>query len=137
MAAACIVLNGPSCSGKSSIAAALQERWPRPLQSTGIDTFLASQSERFFWVVPQQPAWLERALSRASVLWVGVHCPLETIEQRERERGDRPVGAARGHWRLTHSFRGYDATVDTSSSAPEACAAEIEDRFRDRFPGAR
>ena len=48
MAAACIVLNGPSCSGKSSIAAALQERWPRPLQSTGIDTFLASQSDRFF-----------------------------------------------------------------------------------------
>ena len=48
MAAVCIVLNGPSCSGKSSIAAALQDRWPRPLQSTGIDTFLASQSERFF-----------------------------------------------------------------------------------------
>ena len=48
MAAACIVLNGPSSSGKSSIAAALQERWPRPLQSTGIDTFLTSQSERFF-----------------------------------------------------------------------------------------
>ena len=40
--------NGPSCSGKSSIAAALQDRWPRPLQSTGVDTFLASQSERFF-----------------------------------------------------------------------------------------
>ena len=48
MAAACIVLNGPSCSGKSSIAAALQDRWPRPLQSTGVDTFLASQSGRFF-----------------------------------------------------------------------------------------
>jgi len=193
VAAACIVLNGPSCSGKSSIAAALQERWPRPLQSTGIDTFLASQSDRFFaidgtltdgiswvpttvdgmpaydivagelglgmirashaywsacveagldqviddvWVVPQQPAWLKRALSRASVLWVGVHCPLETLEQRERDRGDRPVGAARGHHRLTHSFRGYDMTVDTSTSTPEACAAVIEDRFGDRFPGA-
>jgi chloramphenicol 3-O phosphotransferase len=48
MTAACIVLNGTSCSGKSSIAAALQEIWPRPLQVTGIDTFLASQSKRFF-----------------------------------------------------------------------------------------
>ena len=48
MTATCIVLNGTSCSGKSSIAAALQERWPRPLQVTGIDTFLASQSKRFF-----------------------------------------------------------------------------------------
>ena len=48
MTATCIVLNGTSCSGKSSIAAALQELWPRPLQVTGIDTFLASQSQRFF-----------------------------------------------------------------------------------------
>src|SRR5436190_13802370 len=48
MTAVCIVLNGTSCSGKSSIAAALQEIWPRPLQVTGIDTFLASQSQRFF-----------------------------------------------------------------------------------------
>jgi chloramphenicol 3-O phosphotransferase len=48
MTATCIVLNGTSCSGKSSIAATLQELWPRPLQVTGIDTFLAAQSKRFF-----------------------------------------------------------------------------------------
>src|SRR5215472_19226398 len=48
MTATCIVLNGTSCSGKSSIATALQELWPRPLQVTGIDTFLAAQSKRFF-----------------------------------------------------------------------------------------
>ena len=48
MTVTCIVLNGTSCSGKSSIAAALQELWPGPLQVTGIDTFLAAQSERFF-----------------------------------------------------------------------------------------
>jgi chloramphenicol 3-O phosphotransferase len=48
MTATCIVLNGTSSSGKSSIAAALQELWPMPLQVTGIDTFLAAQSKRFF-----------------------------------------------------------------------------------------
>ena len=48
MTATCIVLNGTSSSGKSSIAAALQELWPGPLQVTGIDTFLTAQSERFF-----------------------------------------------------------------------------------------
>ena len=48
MTATCMVLNGTSCSGKSSIAATLQELWPRPLQVTGIDTFLAAQSKRFF-----------------------------------------------------------------------------------------
>lgn len=48
MTATCIVLNGTSCSGKSSIAAVLQRLWPRPLQVTGIDTFLAAQGARFF-----------------------------------------------------------------------------------------
>src|SRR6516225_5900571 len=48
MTSTCIVLNGTSCPGRSSIAAALQELWPRPLQVTGIDTFLAAQSRRFF-----------------------------------------------------------------------------------------
>ena len=47
MTATCIVLNGPSCSGKSSIAAVLQELWPGPLQVTGLDTFLAAQSRPF------------------------------------------------------------------------------------------
>ena len=71
------------------------------------------------------------------MLWVGVHCSLPIIVQREQDRGDRPVGAARGHYRLTHSFRDYDVTVDTSSATPDACAALIVDRFRERFPAWR
>lgn len=53
MTATCIVLNGTSCPGTSTIAAALQQLWPRPLQVTGTDTFLAAQSKqskRFFAV---------------------------------------------------------------------------------------
>ena len=182
MTATCIVLNGSSCSGKSSIAAALQERWPSPLQVTGVDTFLASQSKRFFahdgrvvdgfswipttvdgqpafdivpgplglgmikashaywaacadagldqviddvWVVSDQPAGLQDALSAVNTIWVGVHCPLAIVEQRERERGDRPVGAARGHHRLVHTFRNYDVNVDTSVATPGECARTI------------
>ena len=182
MTAACIVLNGASCSGKSSIAAALQELWPRPLQVTGIDTFLASQSKRFFavggrvaagfnwfpvavdgqpafdvvpgplgmamlkashaywaacagagldqviddvWLVPDQPAGLQDALGAANPLWVGVHCPLFIAEQRERERGDRIVGTARGQHARVHTFRKYDVDVDTSVAAPRQCAEAI------------
>jgi chloramphenicol 3-O phosphotransferase len=182
MTAACIVLNGTSCSGKSSIAAALQELWPRPLQVTGIDTFLASQSKRFFavggrvaagfnwfpvtvdgqpafdvvpgplgmamlnachaywaacagagldqviddvWLVPGQPAGLRDALAAANPLWVGVHCPLFIAEQRERERGDRIVGTARGQHGRVHTFREYDVDVDTSVTAPRQCAEAI------------
>ena len=48
MTATSVVLNGTSWSGKSSIAAALQDLWPGPLQVSGIDTFLSAQSARFF-----------------------------------------------------------------------------------------
>jgi chloramphenicol 3-O phosphotransferase len=40
-----IVLNGPSSSGKSSIVAALQVLWPRPLFVSGIDNFIAGWPE--------------------------------------------------------------------------------------------
>jgi len=182
MTATCIVLNGTSCSGKSSIAAALQELWPRPLQVTGIDTFLASQSKRFFaigggvvagfswvpvtvdgqpaydvvpgplglgmikashaywaacagagldqviddvWLVPDQPAGLQDALLAANTLWVGVRCPLAVAEQRERDRGDRIVGTARGQHAVVHTFRNYDMDVDTSAATARECAQAI------------
>jgi chloramphenicol 3-O phosphotransferase len=190
MAATCIVLNGMSCSGKSSVAAALQELWPRPLQVTGIDTFLASQSQRFFaidgrvaagfgwlpvtvdgqpafdvvpgplglgmikashaywaacasagldqviddvWLVPDQPAGLQDALVAANTLWVGVHCPLAVAERRERERGDRIVGTARGQHALVHTFRKYDVDVDTSVATPQECAEAILTGLDARF----
>jgi len=182
MTATCIVLNGSSCSGKSSVAAVLQEQWPRSLQVTGLDTFLASQSERFFaidgrvvdgfswiptivdgqpafdvvpgplglgmikaahaywaacadagldqviddvWLVPEQPAGLQQALSAADTIWVGVHCPLAVAEQRERARGNRPVGAARGHHKLVYTFKNYDVDVDTSVATARQCAEAI------------
>jgi len=42
-----IVLNGASSSGKTTLARALQDLWPRPLFLTGIDTFLLGWPESF------------------------------------------------------------------------------------------
>ena len=153
-----------------------------PLQVTGIDTFLAAQSKRFFaigghgaagfswvpvtvdgqpafdvvpgplglgmikasqaywaacagagldqviddvWLVPDQPAGLQDALVAANTLWVGVHCPLASAEQREAERGDRIAGTVRGQYGLVHTFRKYDVDVDTSVATPQECAQAI------------
>lgn len=40
MGGVCIVLNGASSAGKTSVALALRDRWQGPLQISGIDTFL-------------------------------------------------------------------------------------------------
>jgi chloramphenicol 3-O phosphotransferase len=41
------VLNGASSSGKSSIALALQDLWPRPLLVTGLDTYIGGWPAKF------------------------------------------------------------------------------------------
>ncbi len=42
-----IVLNGASSSGKTTLARALQDLWPRPLILTGIDAFIFGWPDRF------------------------------------------------------------------------------------------
>jgi hypothetical protein len=56
---------------------------------------------------------------------VGVICPLDILEARERSRGDRVIGRARGLVDVVHCFCGYDVVVDTGHAQVEACVAEI------------
>lgn len=42
-----IVFNGPSSAGKSTVVAALQQLWPRPLFATGIDAVIGGWPESF------------------------------------------------------------------------------------------
>ena len=184
MAGRCIVLNGASSSGKTAIACALRELWPKPspLQLSGFDTFLSCQSREFYgidgetapgftwrattldgvaaqqivtgplgaaliraahaywracaeegfdqliddvWLTREQALGLKGVLEGFDVLWVGVHCPLDVLEARERTRGDRPVGQARGQADLVHSWTSYDLELDTSKRSSTECAQEI------------
>ncbi|KAB1140493.1 AAA family ATPase [Streptomyces luteolifulvus] len=61
------------------------------------------------------------------VVFVGVHCPLEELERRERERGDRPSGLAARQLAQVHARGVYDIECDTGSSTPRACAGRIKD----------
>lgn len=64
-------------------------------------------------------------LSRERVYFVGVLCPVDELERRERERGDRGVGSARAQYAVIHAHGCYDFSVDTSRQSPEECASEI------------
>lgn len=68
-------------------------------------------------------------------LFVGVHCPLDVLEQREMERQDRTLGQARAQFPLVHAHGAYDLEVDTSVASAEACAVEIKRRLEDGKPG--
>ncbi|MEC9462015.1 MAG: AAA family ATPase [Pseudomonadota bacterium] len=62
------------------------------------------------------PGWLE-ALSHLlhdhDVLFVGVHCPVDLLIERERLRGDRPIGSAQKDHETIHIGKVYDLQVDS------------------------
>ncbi len=75
--------------------------------------------------------WREYAalLSGQTVHRVGVLCPLDVLEARERARGDRLIGLARWQFDRVHAGRDYDLTVDTARASPAACAETIRAHF--------
>lgn len=56
----------------------------------------------------------------------GVRCSLDELCRRERARGDRRIGQARGQFRHVHDDMTYDIEVDTTAASPEACAEQIK-----------
>jgi chloramphenicol 3-O phosphotransferase len=77
-----------------------------------------------------------RASAGLDIFTVGVTCPLEVLEARERERGDRVLGRARGLMEVVHEFCSYDASVDTAALSPEACVATILEALAARRPSS-
>lgn len=81
-------------------------------------------------VLEEEPPWVENLLELfddLEVIFIGVHCPLEELERRESERGDRRAGMARLQFEQVHTRAIYDIEVDTSVLSPEECAATIAD----------
>ena len=180
-----IYLNGPSSSGKTTLAKALQEAFEKPFLHVGIDKIIGWMPEKindwtggeaplgFSWKKGQDEAghlvhelqlgpfaqtigktFLEvvltlakmghhliiddvsfgktqveewkKALQEFSVLWVGVNAPLSVLEQREKERGNRIFGSARGQFHQVHKDVVYDLEIDTHEASPEQNAAKIK-----------
>ena len=60
---------------------------------------------------------------------IGIRCPLEVLEQRERDRADRTLGQARAQYDVIHRYTPYDLEVDTSILPPAQCAQGILERL--------
>jgi len=84
------------------------------------------------------PPWLRECVALwqpFTVLFVGVHCQLATVEARELARGDR---SAKGVVRWQHSrvhhhsdlTLPYDVEVDTATATPYKCAEQILERWQ-------
>lgn len=83
--------------------------------------------------VLQSPEWLRECVNLLvdfPVLFVGVRCPLEELERRERER-DREPGLARKQFDIVHAHGIYDVEVDTSIYSPMDCARQIKEAMQD------
>jgi chloramphenicol 3-O phosphotransferase len=60
---------------------------------------------------------------------VGVFAPLDLLEARERERGDRLAGLARWQYDRVHAGKRYDLELDTGNATPIECAERIRQHF--------
>jgi chloramphenicol 3-O phosphotransferase len=79
-----------------------------------------------------EPAWAQECASLFADLpayLIGVQCPLEVLEARERSRKNRTLGQARLQFAVIHKFACYDLMVDTSVLSPMECARQIQERL--------
>jgi len=59
------------------------------------------------------------------VIMVKVICPVEELNKRERERGDRDIGLAANQFKHMESQTKYDLIVDTHAKSTNECARSI------------
>lgn len=84
-----------------------------------------------------EPSWLAECatlFSERPAMLVGVRCPLEIAEAREKSRKDRTLGQAGKQFGIIHAHAVYDLEVDTSVATAEECARAIRVRLASRKP---
>ena len=86
-----------------------------------------------------EPDWVRgcaRELDGLPAYLIGLRCPLEVLEEREKARRNRTLGQARLQFECIHAHGLYDLEVDTSRLSPQECAAQVLARLRAGPPTA-
>ena len=79
-----------------------------------------------------EQSWVEecaRLFCELPAYLVGIQCPLEVLEERERSRRDRTLGQARTQFAVIHRYCIYDVEVDTSLCSAAECAEQVITRL--------
>jgi len=66
-----------------------------------------------------------RLLKPYTCYLVGLFAPLDVVQERERLRGDRDIGLAKGQFERVHNGRVYDLEIDASQKSADQIAEEI------------
>ncbi len=65
---------------------------------------------------------------------IGIQCPLDILEEREKKRKNRTLGQARLQYDIIHAYCTYDLEVDTSRFTAQECAQQIIQRIQSTTP---
>ena len=76
-----------------------------------------------------EDAEYRRLLQPYDLRLVGLFAPLAVLQDRERARGDRDIGLAKGQIERVHNGRSYDLELDTAHASPSELAKQICDAF--------
>lgn len=161
-----IFIDGVSSSGKSSLAKELQKRLTEPFLHLQLDDFIhmmprtddmplfmqmvdgmhrsiAAMSEGGNNLIVDHvlvdKSWLDQCLELLVdryVLFVGLRCPLEELERREKERGPRRQGFARAQIDLIDPGKIYDLKLDTQELSVDQCAEQVLEFYGSNEPTA-
>ncbi len=80
-----------------------------------------------------EKVWIDECASlfaEMNAYLIGIHCPLEILEQRERDRKDRTLGQARAQFDVIHKHAKYDIELDTSHLTTDECANKVIERIK-------
>lgn len=161
-----ILITGTSSSGKSTLAKGLQQSLAEPFLHLQLDSFIEMLPCTDDWDLFQKMVrglnrsvaamseegnnlivdhvlinneWLRQCVTLLRdryVLFVGLHCPLDELERRERERDPRRQGFARQQFENIHQGKLYDLELDTSVLSPEECVGRVLEFYRRERPSA-
>jgi len=89
--------------------------------------------------IVETQVWMDRLLHLLAdfdVFFVGIHCPLEELERRERLRGNRRIGEARADFEVTHTFGRYDFECSSIDGVDLVARRVIDAWLARRMPSA-